>query len=90
MEVQGYHGLYIVMQLIGSDTTEGNISFFWGGYVCIFANLGYDVYGREVEQWPLNHKIPGSIPWSSCQLGDFSPHVWREHWFRSQEAESTD
>ena len=48
------------------------------------------VRGREVELWPRNLEVPSSIPGSGCQLWDFfiGPHIWREYWCSSQEAES--
>ena len=48
------------------------------------------VRGREVECRPRNLEVPSSIPGSGCQLWDFfiGPHIRREYWCSSQEAES--
>ena len=48
------------------------------------------VRGREVELWPHNLEVRSSIPGSGCQLQDFfiGPHIRREYWCSSQEAES--
>ena len=48
------------------------------------------VRGREVERRPRNLEVPSSIPGSGCQLWDFfiGPHIRREYWCSSQEAES--
>ena len=48
------------------------------------------VRGREVERRPCNLEVPSSIPGSGCQLWDFfiGPHIRREYWCSSQEAES--
>ena len=48
------------------------------------------VRGREVECQPRNLEVPSSIPRSGCQLWDFfiGPHIQREYWCSSQEAES--
>ena len=47
------------------------------------------VCGPEVEGPPCNLEVPSSIPRSWCQLWDFfiGPHIQREYWFSSQEAE---
>ena len=48
------------------------------------------VRGREVERRPRTLEVPSSIPGSGCQLRDFfiGPHIRREYWCSSQEAES--
>ena len=54
-------------------------------------NLGIrGVRGREVERRPRNLEVPSTIPGSGCQLWDFfiGPHIRREYWCSSQEAES--
>ena len=48
------------------------------------------VCGREVERRSRDLEVPSSIPGSGCQLWDFfiGPHIRREYWCSSQEAES--
>ena len=48
------------------------------------------VRGREVERRPCNHEVPSSSPGRGSQLWDFfiGPHIRREYWCSSQEAES--
>ena len=50
------------------------------------------VRGREVERRPGNLEVLSSIPGSGYQLWDFfiGPHILREYWCSSQEAESTE
>ena len=50
----------------------------------------YGVRGREVECQPCNHEVPSLSPGSRSQLREFfnGPHIWREYWCTSQEAES--
>ena len=50
------------------------------------------VRGRGVERRPRNLEIPSLIPGSGCQLREFfiGPHIRREYWCSSQEAESTE
>ena len=55
----------------------------WSKLIC-------GVRGREVERRPRNLEVLSSIPGSGFQLWDFliGPHVRREYWCSSQEAES--
>ena len=48
------------------------------------------VRGREVERRPCNHEVPSSSPGSGSQVWDFfiGPHIRREYWCSSQEADS--
>ena len=49
------------------------------------------VRGREVERRPRNLQVPSSIPGIRFQLWDFfiGPHIRREYWCSSHEAESS-